>query len=179
MQIVAVKSETVSNGWLNMSDHGGTGAHSAAKGGRVSDLAKAGLTTPVLGGGHMNMTAGVPFCVVERGPLLFALPLEPPENAPDPARPTPPAPPPPFNYAIECDASTMELVGGTKMPTSPFDWPLDAPIKITAKAAEFGWPNAWVLPARAVAKPASATLTLVPYGSTKEFRVSMFPYIAS
>ena len=180
MQIVATKSETVSNGWLNMSEHVGTGAHTVASG-RVSDLAKAGLTTPVLGGGHMNMTAGVPFCVVERGPLLFALPLEPSENglAPVPGPTPPPAAAPPFNYALECDASTMELLGGTAMPAGPFDWPLDAPIKIAAKAAEFAWPTAWVLPAKAITKKASTALTLVPYGSTKEFRVSMFPYIAS
>ena len=187
MTITATKSVTVSNGWLNMADNGGTGAHDVdgagagagagvsskkdtrpaaertakrTAGGSVRDLVKAGFDTPMLGGGHMNMTAGVPFCVVERGPLVFALPLELPGG-----KQQPPSPAPPFNYAIECDASAMKLVGGTSMPRGAFDWPLDAPVKIAAKATRFTWPDAWVLPYVPVnGKVENQTsITLIPY----------------
>ena len=66
---------------------------------------------------------------------------------------------------------------------TPWDWPLDAPLTIKAKARPFPWADAWRLPdapltAAEVTGP-ERELTLVPYGNTKVLRISMFPYLAS
>merc|ERR1719436_53700 len=61
-----------------------------------------------------------------------------------------------------------------------FDWPLIAPIRILAKAQHFDeWMDAQVLPSSPITREESKGLLveLVPYGSTKQFRVSMFPVI--
>ena len=80
------------------------------------------------------MTEGLPFCTVERGPLLFALALETTSHI---------ATAPAFNYALLCDSETMTVESRPLQTSSldqPFDWPLEAAIKITAIAAQFTWP---------------------------------------
>ena len=61
-----------------------------------------------------------------------------------------------------------------------FDWPLDAPIKVTVKAQEIEWEDVWLMPAAPFERDASAAqaeLTLIPYGAAKQFKVSMFSYL--
>ena len=74
-------------------------------------------------------------------------------------------------------ASTVERGA---MPAR-WDWPLQAPLQLRARAVAIDWnpaPSAPRLPALAVSKrKADETITLVPYGCTK-FRVSMFPVTA-
>ena len=118
--------------------------------------------------GDQNTTSNLPFCEVTRGSLTFALPME-----ADPSGE--------FGFAIDCDASTMKF-HAAPMPDAPSDWPLDAPLTITAKARPFAWADAWRLPAKPITA-AEATgrekeITLVPYGNTKVVRISMFPYLA-
>lgn len=108
---------------------------------------------------------GLPFCVVERGALTYALPLEQGGS---------------HAYAIDCDATTMTFESGP-MPTAPWNWPLDAPVTIKVHARPFAWPDPWQLPPVPVPNNATLgppeTLTLVPYGSTQVLRVSMFPFL--
>ena len=61
------------------------------------------------------------------------------------------------------------------MPTR-WDWPLDAPLKVHARAVPFDWQPTpeQPLPPEAVSGEATEAITLVPYGCTT-FRVSMFP----
>merc|ERR1711964_620138 len=90
MKVVATRSVTVSNG------------------NRTFDP-----THPWRG---MNTTGGLPFCHVQYGPLLFALPLEQGGE---------------HGLAIQCEADTMKVSTGP-MPARPWDWPLKSPITITA-----------------------------------------------
>jgi hypothetical protein len=237
MQIRATKGKTVANGW------GNTTVADGEDGGDVED----GGT---LAAGHMNVTANLPFCTVERGPLLFALALEPPNphrspgeaagqqcSAPvsgadkasgrmirsianssrefccsaciaDPTcdawvrRPSngdcflcnnatgtkpaqdrevylmPTPSPPEYNYAVKCEAASMALITEASLP-SPFDWPLAAPVKVVVSAQAFEWGDPWRLPDNPVASDpgAQVNLTLVPYGSAKQFHISMFPVL--
>ena len=58
-----------------------------------------------------------------------------------------------------------------------WDWPLESPLKLHAKAVSFDWKptNQAALPTSPVPATGEAVkLTLIPYGCTK-FRVSMFP----
>eukprot|EP00035_Acanthoeca_spectabilis_P029756 m.475363 g.475363 ORF g.475363 m.475363 type:complete len:782 (-) comp38181_c0_seq1:62-2407(-) len=112
-----------------------------------------------------SVTPGLPFCEVEVGPLAFALPLE-------------KTPSGPANYAIDCNASTMTLTR-REMPQL-FDWPLDSPISVQVKAQEIEWRDVWVMPSTPFLYNTSAAevqLTLIPYGSAKAFKISMFPYL--
>jgi hypothetical protein len=121
-----------------------------------------------------NGTGGLPFCEVSYGPLTFALPLE---GRPDL----------PFNFAIECSADAMSLSRSETPANQPFDWPLDAPLTITAAASRFGWRDPWLLPDAPVAPKLQQTgapvplenISLIPYGCAKLFHVSMFPYLSS
>jgi hypothetical protein len=139
----------------------------------------------------MNVTADLPFCTVERGPLLFALalPLESSGNGKtngtiggngSPA----------YNYAIDCDASAMSVLSASSDLPSPFDWPGGggAPLQVVVKAAAFPWPDPWLLPDGPVdrsqwsardgaASNTHVNLTLVPYGCAKEYHLSMFPLL--
>ena len=89
-----------------------------------------------------------------------------------------------FGFAIDCNASTMKFT--TRSPPlgqhQPWDWPLDAPLTIVAKARPFDWADAWRLPSNPI-REAEATgpereITRVPYGNTKVLRISMFPYLS-
>eukprot|EP00040_Diaphanoeca_grandis_P010510 m.53816 g.53816 ORF g.53816 m.53816 type:complete len:675 (-) comp21826_c0_seq1:383-2407(-) len=113
-----------------------------------------------------NGTQNLPYCVVEYGPLVFALPLE-------------ATPGGPFNFALVCDAKQMSVSKQQKDLTSPFDWPLNAPLAITAKAASFEWKDVWSLPPTHVSAQGRTQMpiTLIPYGCAKQFHVSMFPIL--
>ena len=115
-----------------------------------------------------NTTSNLPFCVIERGPLTYALPME-----QDPYGP--------YNFAVDCDPSTMSF-SRKGMPTDrAWDWPLDAPLTITVQAKPFRWPDVWRLPDNPVSQNETTgplqTLTLVPYGNVKVLKVSMFPLL--
>jgi len=116
-----------------------------------------------------NATSGLPFCVVERGSLTFALPLE-------------ETPAGPYGYAIECDAQSMELTTGP-MPSGAWDWPLDAPMKLKVRARPFAWRDAWLMPSKPISdmetEGPTQELTLVPYGNAKVLHISMFPFLDS
>eukprot|EP00937_MAST-01D_sp_MAST-1D-sp2_P001217 g1217.t1 len=122
----------------------------------------------LLGAGHCLVAPGLPFCTVSRGPLLFALPLEQSKSADD------------FGFALDCDAATMAVAArGAQLP-SPFDWPLAAPLVLTAQAARIKWEDVSKLPAQPVPLPQGATtrpVELVPYGCAKRLHVSMFPLL--
>ena len=84
----------------------------------------------------------------------------------------------PFNYAVLCDASTMKVATTTLQ--RPFDWPLDASIKVDVVAASFDWTTGpWRLPDAPINATEShrVNLTLVPYGSAKVYHISMFPVL--
>ena len=120
-----------------------------------------------LGAGDVPVVPDLPFCVVSRGPLIFALPLE-TEGMP-------------HNYALECNASSKKLGGTPQAPGAAFDWPLDAPVKVIVRAASVRWPSPWTLPPTPLPRPGAGHLrdvTLVPYGCAKVHHVSMFPYLA-
>lgn len=157
-KIRAVKALTVSNGWQeSISEDVLLPSFNA----RVLRRQEERESGHLLGGGHMNVTAGLPFCTISFGPLLFALPLEQGGN---------------YNYAIDCNASNMKV--NEYSVRRPFDWPLEAPISITAHGQQFPWKDPWKLPSSPLqGSKASETITLIPYGCSKVQRVSMFPYI--
>ena len=62
----------------------------------------------------------------------------------------------------------------------PFDWPLAAPVTIQAPAVEFDWSTGpWLLPKGPVDPhgKTAVNLTLVPYGCSKVYKISMFPVV--
>lgn len=112
------------------------------------------------------VVGGLPYATVALGPLLFALPLEDGRD---------------WQYAL--DLSSPMQVHRAPMPRAPWDWPLNAPLSVTVTARTIRWPDVWTLPnaSHALGEPGvqSSALTLVPYGCTKVFRVSMFPFVVS
>ena len=119
-----------------------------------------------------NVTAGLPFCVVEAGPLTFALPLEDSEGLG------------PSNFALDCNASKMTLARPKSRRVGTggvFDWPLAAPVTIEVEAQAFDWPDVWRLPDHAVPRSQVEPhrLMLVPYGCAKQFHISMFPVLSN
>ena len=113
----------------------------------------------------------LPFESITRGPLLFALPI--PDQ--DPNTPEPGAR---WQFALDNladkDGGDIEVMR-TQMP-SKWNWPLDAPIKLTVPARAFDWrpTDAQALPPAPIQGGQPQTITLIPYGCTK-FRISMFP----
>jgi hypothetical protein len=148
---------------------------------RIKRLWKAGDTvrlqfpmTPSVVTGHDANAGSAPYASVSYGPLLFALPIA---DTQDPNTPDPAAK---WNYALDAQGAKLEAdlsVERTPMPAK-WDWPLDAPLKLRAKAVSIDWrpaPESPRLPAEPIAKQETPeTITLIPYGCTK-FRVSMFP----
>lgn len=236
LDVRATQGVTINNGWLNQTSP------------NPPDTLNGQTEPPLLGGGHSNVTADLPFCIVERGPLLFALPLE-TTNTPIPPNVTCGVPVPNadkatgkmirqinsstretccaactkepgcaawvrqpstgdcflcrdaygtrpasdretyvmptptsvshFGYALQCDTSTMRVTAASELPR-PFDWPLDAPLRIEATAVKFNWTTGpWLLPETPVARGGRDLLniTLIPYGCSKVYHVSMFPVL--
>ena len=131
----------------------------------------------------------LPYASVLYGPLLFALPI--PDVDPD--QPVKDAR---WQYALDlqrCQAVAHGKAGGNEAaPVGPggiaverrsmpahWDWPLDAPLRLSAPAQAFDWKasDAQALPDRPVTGGTPETIRLVPYGCTK-FRISMFPVAA-
>jgi hypothetical protein len=112
----------------------------------------------------------LPYASVLYGPLLFALPI------PD-VDPNTPAKDAKWQYAL--DAAAVQRGHRIQVHRKPmpahWDWPLDAPVTLTAPAQAFDWKptDAQALPDKPVTGKAE-TVRLVPYGCTK-FRISMFP----
>lgn len=116
----------------------------------------------------------LPYASVLCGPLLFALPIA----DVDPNTPVKDAK---WQYALDTDAARHDAgitVEHRPMPAR-WDWPLDAPVVLTAPARAFDWKptDAQALPEKPVTGTASETVRLIPYGCTK-FRISMFPVTA-
>ncbi len=102
---------------------------------------------------------------------MFALPI------PD-VDPNTPAKDAKWQYALDPDAHRGD--GGIRVERKPmpahWNWPLDAPVVLTASAQAIHWQptDAQALPDKPVTGIAAETIRLVPYGCTK-FRISMFP----
>ena len=175
MEIVAKKGVTINSGWTQQSvqksddrpanDNNRHNHHHPAKQGQEQHDAQQ-QQQRMLGGGHMTTTGNLPYCTVERGPLLFALPLE--HNGGYSS----------FKYALDCDAASMSIKLLNHSP-APFDWPLQgAPVTIAAKAATIEWwDNIGLLPNASVSSSNHGgveTLNLVPYGCTQMYRLSMY-----
>jgi len=115
-----------------------------------------------------------PFGAVSYGPLLFAraIPDTTDANTPDTGVS--------WKYALNVQNPGLSVTRQA-MP-SAWNWPLDAPLKITANAVSIDWSPSYdspQLPAKAVAQQTPAEqITLVPFGCTK-LRVSMFPVTAA
>ena len=111
-----------------------------------------------------NTTSNLPFCVIERGPLTYALPMEQEPNGP-------------HNFAVDCDPGTMSFSRRAMPKNRAWDWPLDAPLAITVKAKPFNWPDVWRLPDNPVSQNETTgplqTLKLIPYGNIKVLKISM------
>jgi len=131
------------------------------------------MTVQVANGSDKNLKPAAPYATVSYGPLLFALAIA------DTSDPNTPAPAARWNYALNVAgelAGKDITVERNSMPAK-WDWPLESPLKLHAKAVGFDWKpaNDAALPTAPVAAPGEeARLTLIPYGCTK-FRVSMFP----
>ena len=112
-----------------------------------------------------------PYACVYYGPLLFSFPI--PDINSDQE-----VPGTKFNYALDIkpgEASQKISIERNKMPAH-WNWPIDAPIKLTVNALEFAWKpdENTVLPEKPVENGRPVKINLVPYGTTK-FRLTMFP----
>jgi hypothetical protein len=135
-----------------------SGAHTASR-----------VTIPEAGS-----TRGAPYATVSYGPLLFALPI------PDGTDANTPEPGTRWRFAL--DPKKPEFTPERSAMPARWDWSLNAPLKLRAKAVEIAWnpdPKAPQLPQfPVVAARAPETVMLIPYGCTK-FRISMFPVTAA
>jgi len=120
-----------------------------------------------------NCTKGAPYAAVSYGPLLLALAIPDTRdaNTPDPSA----------RWKFALDIQNPAVTVERKAMPDKWNWPLDAPLKLTANAVAIDWnpvhiaPN---LPKAPVVKPKpSEKITLIPFGCTK-FRISMFPVTA-
>jgi hypothetical protein len=118
-------------------------------------------------------TRGLPYASVSYGPLLFALPIA------DTADANTPEPAARWKFALDVQEPALTVERGA-MPAR-WDWPLAAPLKLSANAVPIEWkpdPKSPRLPLLPVAKQEPVErITLVPYGCTK-FRISMLPVTA-
>ncbi|HNX34298.1 MAG TPA: glycoside hydrolase family 127 protein [Kiritimatiellia bacterium] len=122
---------------------------------------------------EVNPVSGRPYATVSCGPLLFALAIPDTRdaNTPDPAAR--------WKFALPLKDTDL-TVERKAMPTQ-WDWPLDAPLTLSARAVAIDWdpaPQDPRLPEAAVPGQSPAErIKLIPYGCTK-FRISMFPVAA-
>ena len=165
---------TVFNGWRSNTTSGEVQDRRRAHGEEQGTRTHSHEHT-MLGAGHTTVVPDLPFCTVHRGPLLFALPLE--------AAAHPHGAQPEWRFALECDAAMMSAsYSPNKMEADDWTWPLAFPLTVTVTGRKFEWGSVWDLPSKPVprakvASEAAAALTLVPYGASKVFRVSMFPLV--
>lgn len=167
LKIRAAIGKTVTNGWTSRGKLTNK-KFRQGQGNADSDQVASGN----FHAGHMNVTADLPFCTVERGPLLFSLALhsESEQNTTS------------FNYGIICNANTMHAIVNPRFPNY-FNWSLaNAPVQVVVNASKILWSDPWLLPDEAV-QPLNTSsqrlITLAPYGCTKMYRISMFPIIAT
>jgi len=115
--------------------------------------------------------ATFPYEYVIYGPLVFALPI-PDKNPNEPEGGTA------WNYALDVrpDEAETDIEVVYRGMKRPWNWPLDAPIKLIVPARQFEWKPTGTqpLPTSCVTGGKAAKIKLVPYSCTK-FRVSMFP----
>ena len=117
--------------------------------------------------------AGKPFATVSYGPLLFALPITTTKdiNTPNPAS----------HWKFALDTQNPDITVLHNPMPKRWDWPLAAPLQLSANAMPINWnPDSRkpTLPTAPFAKDkATERITLIPYGCTK-FRISMFPVTA-
>ena len=112
-----------------------------------------------------------PFAYVTYGPLLFALPLA-------DKTPNEPVEGEKWNYALDLipvEAQRRIEVHCHEMKR-PWNWSLDAPIKLVVDARRFDWAPTMTqpLPPEPVDGGDTTRITLVPYGCTK-FHITLFP----
>ena len=113
------------------------------------------------------VVGGLPYATVSMGPLLFALPLEAPGSE--------------WQYAL-LRGQKLRL---TRRPMpGRWDWPLRAPLTVTAQAKKIVWDDVWTLPPASALEAAArdtaaaaVSVELVPYGCSQLFKVSMFPFV--
>ncbi len=131
------------------------------------------MTVQVANGSDKNLKPAAPYATVSYGPLLFAL------GMPDTGDPNTPASTSRWNYALSVvgELAGKDITVERNSMPAKWDWPLESPLKLHAKAVSFDWKptNQAALPTSPVPATGEAVkLTLIPYGCTK-FRVSMFP----
>ena len=140
---------------------------------RSIPLAKDAVKTPFWGQYADADLKEIPYTCVSLGPLLLAYPVpEKDENTPEENAH--------WQYAMDAKTPVESL----KVVRSPFptkwNWPVDAPVKITVPAVQAKWdydPFAPKLPCGDEIQPmAEQEIQLVPYGCAK-LRVSMFPVV--
>ena len=143
----------------------------------MQPIIKTGRENPFPSGGYHQRDLSKltqinnPYACVYYGPLLFSLPVEdvnPNEITKNAI----------WNYALNVDpqkAQSEIKILREAMPTK-WEWPLNAPLKLTVPAVEFDWKpiGTQPLPKQPVEGGKPTTVTLVPYGCTK-YRISMFP----
>jgi hypothetical protein len=116
---------------------------------------------------------GAPYATVRYGPLLFALPIPDTRNANTPDKTAE------WQFALDVSGKAPAFGVTAERGAMParWDWPLDSPLKLRARAQRFDWKieDERVLPPGPVTgQEATREITLVPYGCAK-FRVSVFP----
>ena len=108
-----------------------------------------------------KLTSGLPYTIVERGPLLYTLKIE-NENTK-------------YRYAINPLEQNFS-VSKTAMPEN-FDWG-KTPISIQLNAQAIEWNDCPKLEKTIIKKSGTTeTITLVPYGSSEGTRITMFPIV--
>ena len=115
--------------------------------------------------------ATYPFAYVKYGPLLFAMPIadKTPNEPVDGAA---------WNYALDVapDEAQSQIEVVRQKMKRPWNWSLDAPVKLVVNARQFDWHPTITqpLPSTPITDGRPAKITLVPYGCTK-FHITMFP----
>ena len=108
-----------------------------------------------------KLTAGLPYAIIERGPLLYTLKIENKNTK--------------FRFAIN-PLETEFTISKTTMPDK-FNWK-NTPISIQVNAQPIEWNECPKLERASVRKSGKTEkITLIPYGSSEGIRITMFPVI--